>query len=373
LNIFVPTTGLRAIDYAKMLSESSSSSKTNKRLLPLPAPVPRRRIAITDPDIDGGDVDIDIDQGDPDIDQGDPDIDQGDPGSAVPVADVAIDQGDPDLDGGDEEGGVGEYASFILGAKVQWYGHGYIVGKSSFEFFEITFKVVVESSVELIVEIIIEIILEIMFEIVLKLVVETNVGIIVGITFQIIFETIHRQHSKSASLKRLVLNHMPVCNLSPDKNNPHMFLSLTLSLPFIEAHRRLQSNVAGMMSTGLTTTVCTLRAPMLLTRIVIAAEASCWTWGVSAIRRLRFILARGWLRPTCPEIGTESGGRTSKTWSDSERIPHPIEWEMKQNMSKRNRRFMGVCTVSSSPPPLRSQLNHNPDKNLHNFNNSFTF
>ena len=112
LNIFVPTTGLRAIDYAKMLSESSSSSKTNKRLLPLPAPVPRRRLAITDPDIDGGDVDIDIDQGDPDIDQGDPD-------SAVPVADVAIDQGDPDLDGGDEEGGGGEYASFILGAKVQ--------------------------------------------------------------------------------------------------------------------------------------------------------------------------------------------------------------------------------------------------------------
>ena len=119
LNIFVPTTGLRAIDYAKMLSESSSSSKTNKRLLPLPAPVPRRRLAITDPDIDGGDVDIDIDQGDPDIDQADPDIDQGDPDSAVPVADVAIDQGDPDLDGGDEEGGVGEYASFILGAKVQ--------------------------------------------------------------------------------------------------------------------------------------------------------------------------------------------------------------------------------------------------------------
>lgn len=144
---------------------------------------------------------------------------------------------------------------------------------------------------------------------------------------------------------------MPVCNLSPDKNNPHMFLSLTLSLPFIEAHRRLQSNVAGMMTTGLTTTVCTLRAPMLLTRIVIAAEASWWTLIVLAIRRLRFILARGWLRPTCPEIGTESGGRTSKTWSDSERIPHPIEWDMKQNMSKRNRRFMGVCTVSSSPPP----------------------
>lgn len=120
LNIFVPTTGLRAIEYEKMLSESSSSSsKTNKRLLPLPAPIPRRRIANIDPDIDGGDDDIDIDQGDPDIDQADPDIDQGDPGSAVPVADVAIDQGDPDLDGGDEEGGVGEYASFILGAKVQ--------------------------------------------------------------------------------------------------------------------------------------------------------------------------------------------------------------------------------------------------------------
>ena len=113
---------------------------------------------------------------------------------------------------------------------------------------------------------------------------------------------------------------MPVCNLSPDKNNPYIFLLLTLSLPFIEAHRRLQSNVAGMMTTGLTTTVCTLRAPMLLTRIVIAAEASWWTLIVLAIRRLRFILARGWLRPTCPEIGTESGDRTSKTWSDSERI-----------------------------------------------------
>ena len=59
LNIFVPTTGLRAIEYEKMLSESSSSSKTNKRLLPLPAPIPRRRIANIDPDIDGGDADID--------------------------------------------------------------------------------------------------------------------------------------------------------------------------------------------------------------------------------------------------------------------------------------------------------------------------
>ena len=113
-----------------------------------------------------------------------------------------------------------------------------------------------------------------MFEIVLKIVVETNVGIIVGITFQIIFETISRQHSKSASLKRLVENHMPVWNLSPDKNHPHIFLLLTLSLPLIEAHRRLQSFVAGTIAAGLTTTDCTLRAPMLLTGIVIAAEAS---------------------------------------------------------------------------------------------------
>ena len=143
---------------------------------------------------------------------------------------------------------------------------------------------------------------------------------------------------------------MPVWNLSPDKNHPHIFLLLTLSLPLIEAHRRLQSFVAGTIAAGLTTTDCTLRAPMLLTGIVIAAEASWWTLGNLAMMHLRFFLARGWLRPACLESGTESGDRTSKTWSDSERIPHPIEWDMKQNMSKRNRRFMGVCTVSSFPP-----------------------
>ena len=113
LNIFVCTTGLRAIEYAEMLSQSSSS-KGNKRLLPLPAPVPRRRIAI-DPDIDGGDepiadVAIDLPAAEP--------IAAIELPAAEPIADDGIDQGDPDIDGDDEGGGVGEYPEFILGAKV---------------------------------------------------------------------------------------------------------------------------------------------------------------------------------------------------------------------------------------------------------------
>ena len=87
-------------------------------LSPLPAPVRRRRIAIAniDPDIDGGDSDH----------SDRPEIPIHDVNdwlaiellAADPIADIDIDQSDPDIDGDDEGGGVGQYAEFILGAKV---------------------------------------------------------------------------------------------------------------------------------------------------------------------------------------------------------------------------------------------------------------
>ena len=119
------------------------------------------------------------------------------------------------------------------------------------------------------------IIIEIMFGIVLNIIFEIDVKIIVGIICPINFDSNYRQHSKITSLKRFVENHMPVFNLSPNKNNPRIFLFLTLSLPFPKAHRRLKSFVARMIAAGVTTTVCMLCALMLLTRIVIAAAASC--------------------------------------------------------------------------------------------------
>ena len=115
LDICVSTTGLPAIAYKEMLSESSDS-KGIKRLLPLPAPAPRRRIALAniDPDIDGGDSPhSDI----PEIAILDVSDLPAEP-VAEPVAHIEIDHGDPDIDGGEDGGGAGAYPDFILGAKV---------------------------------------------------------------------------------------------------------------------------------------------------------------------------------------------------------------------------------------------------------------
>ena len=107
LDICVSATGLPAIAYKEMLSESSDS-KGIKRLLPLPAPAPRRRIAFAniDPDIDGGDSPhSDI----PEIAILDvSDLPAIELPAAEPVADIDIDHGDPDLDGGEDGGEAGD-------------------------------------------------------------------------------------------------------------------------------------------------------------------------------------------------------------------------------------------------------------------------